>query len=56
MAPSGKKTFNFEALPTEWKPISKNCIILQLNGTAIKNSRFNGDIFVQKILRGTIFL
>ncbi len=54
MAPSGKKTFNFEALPTEWKPINKNFIILQLNGTAIKNS--NGDIFVQKILRGTIFL
>ncbi len=35
MAPSGKKN-NFEALPTEWKPINKNCIILQLNGTAIK--------------------
>ncbi len=45
MAPSGKK-LHFEALPTEWKPIIKNCIILQLNGTAIKNSGFNGDIFV----------
>ncbi len=40
MAPAGKK-INFEALPTEWKPINKNCIILQLNGSAIKNS-FNG--------------
>ncbi len=45
MAPSGKKNSkknNFEALPTEWKPINKNCSILQLNGTAIKNSGFNG--------------
>ncbi len=50
------KKKNFKALPTEWKPINKNCIILQLNGTAIKNSSFNGfqrDIFVQKVLRGT---
>ncbi len=36
------KNNNFEALPTEWKPINKNCIILQLNGTVIKNSSFNG--------------
>ncbi len=37
MAPSGKNgtKLDFEALPTEWKPINKNCIILQLNGTAI---------------------
>ncbi len=58
MAPSGKK-FNFEALPTEWKPINKNCIILQLNGTAIKIAvlmGFNGDIFVQKVLSVTIIL
>ncbi len=40
MAISGK-TITFEALPTEWKPINKNCIILQLNGTAMKNSGFN---------------
>ncbi len=38
MAPGKKnsKKLNFKALPTEWKPINKNCIILQLNGTAIK--------------------
>jgi len=41
-------------LPTEWKHINKNCIILQLNGNAIKKSSFNGDIFVLKVLRGTI--
>ncbi len=40
MAPSGKKN-NLEALPTERKPIRQNCIILQLKGTAIKNSAFN---------------
>ncbi len=54
------KKLNFEALPTEWKPINKNCIILQLNGTAIKNSKivlmgFNGDIFVLKVLSVSIF-
>ncbi len=32
MAPSGKKK----------RPINKNCIILQLNSTVIKNSSFNG--------------
>ncbi len=36
MAPFGKKN-NFKSLPTEWKPINRNGIILQLNGTAIKN-------------------
>ncbi len=41
MAPSGKR-LHFEALSTEFKPINTNCIILQLNGTVIKNSRFNG--------------
>ncbi len=49
MASYGKK-LHFEALPTEWKPINKNYIILHLNGPAIKNSNFNGDIFVQKVL------
>ncbi len=33
------------------KTYTKICIILQLNITAIKNSSFNGAIFVQKILR-----
>jgi len=43
MAPSGKKSLN------------KDCIILQLNGPGIQNCilmGFNGDIFVQKSLRG----
>ncbi len=58
MAPSGKNStkFDFEALPTEWKPINKNCIILQLNGTAILKLAvlmgFSGEIFVQKVLSG----
>ncbi len=58
MAPSGKEKVKNEilkALPTEWKPINKNCIIWQLNGTAIKNSRFNGDTFVQKTMRNYFF-
>ncbi len=46
MALSGK-TITFEALPTEWKPINKNCIILQLNGTAMKNSSCNGFQFIK---------
>ncbi len=57
MAPSGKekvKNYILKALPTEWKPINKHCIIWQLNGTAIKNSRFNGDI-VQKTMRNYFF-
>ncbi len=45
---SGKKNrnvFNFEALPTEWKPINKYCIILQLNGTVIKIAGFQRGHF-----------
>ncbi len=39
LAPSGKKIVknnNFEALPTEWNTINKNCIILQLNALIIE--------------------
>ncbi len=58
MAPSGKKhckNFNFKSLPTEWKAINKNGIILQLNGTVIKNSSFNVFQWGRfKVLRGTV--